>query len=179
MHLFVRLILYNIYEHTFVRGGYMNRTEVYIRRFYHSINIYSPYQLDIRNISEKANLSIIHWPYTSEITYYNGTYKIFINENLTKQQQWQDFGHEIGHFLLHDGNQTNMHHLFFNYQECQAEYFSYHFCVPTFMLLELKKVTIYDVMNLFNVEYNFAYTRLEMYRNKFIERIAENERTYS
>jgi|SRR5690625_936591 len=148
----------------------MNRTELFVKHFYYALNTYFPNQLSIEKISQKLNLSIIYWPYTSEITHYNGIYKMFINENLNKKQQWQDFGHEIGHFLLHEGNQTNMYRLFLGFQEKQADYFAYHFCVPTFMLMELKEVTIYDLMNLFNVEYDFAFRRLEMYRSKILSR---------
>jgi len=148
----------------------MDRTELYVKRFYQSINIYHPYQLTINEIAEKLNLSIIYWPYSSEITLYKGVYKMFINEHLNDQQQWQVFGHEIGHFLLHEGNQANMYNLFLNYQESQADHFSYHFCVPTFMLNDLKVVTINNVMNLFNVEFDFALRRLEMYKNKCLSR---------
>lgn len=143
----------------------MNRTESYVKHFYHSINILYPYQLKISKISNKLKVPVIYWPYSSEVILYKDIYKIFINENLNKQQRWQDFGHEIGHHL-HEGSQTNMSNLFLNYQECQAEYFSYHFCVPTFMLMQLKEVSVDVIMNLFNVEYDFALRRFEMYQNK-------------
>ena|SRR5690625_4156821 len=148
----------------------MNRTELYVKRFYKLLNINYPYQLTVDNLSNKMNIPIFFWEFTSEITKYRGRYKLFINESLNEQQQWQDFGHEISHFLQHTGSQTNMYNLFLNYQESQADYFAYHFCVPTFMLIRLKEVTIYDVMNQFNVEHDFAYTRLEMHQNKILSR---------
>lgn len=88
--------------------------------------------------------------------------------NSTKQQQWQKFGHEVCHYLIHCGQQLNMYYLFRDLQENQANYFAYHFCIPTFMLEDLKEVTVYEVMNLFNVEYEFAFKRLEMYERKII-----------
>lgn len=146
----------------------MNRTELYVKRIYESLSIDDPHELSIENLSSKMNICVNYWEFTSEITEFEGIYKIFINENLNVQQQWQDFGHELGHYLQHDGTQTNMYKLFLNHQESQAEYFSYHFCVPTFMLMKLIGATIYDVMNLFNVEFDFALKRLEMYQNKII-----------
>lgn len=147
----------------------MNRTELYIKKLYHSLNVFYSYQLTICNISDKLNLPIIYWPYSSEITLYKDNYKVFINEKLNDQQRWQDFGHEVGHHL-HEGSQSNMHNLFLNYQECQAKYFSYHFCVPTFMLESLKEVNVDVIVNKFNVEYDFAFKRLEMYQNKILSR---------
>ena len=152
----------------------MNRTELYVKRFYQSINIFHPHQLTICKISSKLNLSIVYWPHSSEIALYNSTYKMFINEKLNNQQRWQEFGHEIGHHL-HEGSQTNMDNLFLNYQESQAEYFSYHFCVPTFMLANLKEVSVDVITNLFNVEYDFAIRRLEMYQSKLLSRRNKGE----
>lgn len=157
----------------------MNKIEIYVMNFFKSLNIFEPQQLTIENLSESMNLPIVFWNYASEITVYKGRYKIFINESLCNRQRWQEFGHEIGHFLLHVGNQSNMNHIFRSYQEKQAEYFAYHFCVPTFMLYDLKEVDVYDVMNLFNVEFDFAFRRLEMYHNKIMDWRKYYERSYS
>lgn len=152
----------------------MNRTERNIKHFYQSINLKTPYCLSIENVANKLNLSIIYWKFPSEITLYKGIYKMFINEQLNDRQIWQDFGHEIGHFLLHEGSQSNMYNLFLNYQESQADYFAHHFCVPTFMLQNIKGVDVYKIMNLFNVEFDFALRRLEMYQNKLLNRRGNN-----
>lgn len=61
-----------------------------------------------------------------------------------------------------------MHPMFIDLQEWQANHFAYHFCVPTFMLEDLEEVTIYEIMNLFNVCYDFASKRIEMYQNKLL-----------
>jgi hypothetical protein len=58
-----------------------------------------------------------------------------------------------------------MHPLFIDLQEWQAINFAYHFCVPTFMFDF--NYTVYDIVQLFNVDYAFACKRLEKYRNKF------------
>ena len=57
---------------------------------------------------------------------------------------------------------------FINLQEWQAKQFAYHFCVPTFMLDDLEEVTVYEIMNQFNVDEEFAVRRLEMYQNKIL-----------
>lgn len=156
-------------------GRFMNRTERFVTSIYQYLKILNPEELTIENVSEKLNLSIIYWPYTSEMTDYKGNFKVFINETLNNRQQWQDFGHEMSHYFKDQCNPNLLKESFVNYCESKADYFSCHFCVPTFMLMQLKGVTVYDVMNLFNVELDFAYKRLEMYKNKIIERMATRD----
>ena len=93
---------------------------------------------------------------------------IFLDSRISAQGQWQDFCHELGHLLLHVGDQINMPPLFRQYQEFKANNFMYHACVPTFMLdsLSIKNMTTYNIhkiQTLFNVEYEFAQQRLNQY----------------
>ncbi len=155
----------------------MNNTESYIYYLYENINVLSNDHLSIDNISRIFNFEIIYWEYSSELVYFKEKYKMFINESLTEQQQWQDFGHEMCHFCWHGGANKYLHEMYVEYQENKADYFMYHFCVPSFMLQQLKGVTAYDIMNLFNVEFDFALRRLEMYRNNLMQ-IAESKITY-
>src|SRR5690625_198744 len=112
----------------------MNRTELYVKRLYKNINIYHPYQIMIDTISKRLNLSVIYWTFSSEITFYSGIYKIFIKENQSRQQQWQDFGHEMYHYCHDHVVYDRLHECYAEYGESKADYFAYHFCVPTFML---------------------------------------------
>lgn len=146
----------------------MNVTENFVIKFYHSIGITEPYQLSIDVISKKLRISIVYWNYTSEINKRKGKYRMFLNKNLSKCGQWVDFGHELGHYFHDEEHQSCLPQQYIDYQEFKANYFSYHFCVPTFMLQNLRGVTVYDVMHLFNVEFDFAYRRLEMYKHKVI-----------
>lgn len=156
----------------------MNSTEFFIKRLYEAIYINDPYQLCIDKICNRLQLEINYWKFTSAIVELKGKYKVFINENLNLQQQWQDFGHEMKHYFFDGGSQLYLTDQFLGYQETKADYFAYHFCVPTFMLMNIKGVTVNDVMNLFNVEFDFALRRLEMYKNKMIGRVAENAGAY-
>lgn len=138
--------------------------EDYIYDLYKSLSITEPNQLIKEDIAEKLKLDI---SYQRSGFRFNGNITLIKS---TKQKEWQMFAHELCHKLAHVGNQLNMHYLFRDLQECQANYFSYHFCVPTFMLQNLKEVTVYDIMDLFNVEYDFALRRFEMYQSKLLER---------
>lgn len=157
----------------------MNLTERFIMNFYQSISISCSSELSIMNIAEKLDLEVHFWNFGSAIAERKGTYKIFINNNLNARQQWQEFGHEMSHFFHDRINKKLLFNCFIDYRETKADYFAYHFCVPTFMLYNLKGVDVYDVMELFNVEFDFALKRLEMYRNKVLGRNMSYARTYS
>lgn len=146
----------------------MNRTEKFVYQFLNAINISQPYQLGIENISDAINLPVFYWEYGSEAVFYRGKYKIFICDWQTNQQKWQDFGHELCHILSHDGDQKQIPTSFLQMQEHQAEYFSYHLCVPTFMLLQLEEISINSIMYQFNVDFEFASKRLSLLQNKIL-----------
>lgn len=146
----------------------MNSTERYVYNLYSSINITCANQLSVDYLSSLLSIDIHYWGYSSELVCYKDNYKMFINENLNWRKQWQDFGHEMSHYCYEEENSMILNELYVDYCEYKADYFAYHFCVPTFMLVEMKGVTAYDIANLFNVEFDFALRRLEMYRNKML-----------
>jgi len=171
--LFVHLILYTLTEHTFsLRGEGMpryNSTERYVRKLYKSMSLVHPHQLTIEEVSKKLRIKIRYWDFPSEAVNTKGKYFIILNKSLNERERWQDFGHEITHILIHVGRQDWMHQLFIDLQEYQANYFAYHFCVPTFMLDDLKEVSICVIMDKFNVEEEFATRRFEMYENRRLD----------
>lgn len=141
-----------------------NLLEDYIRNLYHTLGIFHPHQLNLENIAYKLGFTIVYYPIMSlhvrEI--------LIIDSRGTPQQRWQDFGHELCHALIHEGNQNVMPSNFRLYQEWKAENFSQHFCIPTFMLERIKfssdeAKTIYLIQETFNVDYEFAKKRLNQY----------------
>src|SRR5690625_5038122 len=134
---------------------HITRLEIYVYQLCKELSINDPNQLKLEKVARKLRL---------EVRYSNSTYRFgnVINiERSTPEREWQDFAHELGHYLLHVGSQLNMHYLFVQLQEWQADLFAYHFCVPTFMLMRFKEVSAYVIADLFNVEYDFALKRLE------------------
>lgn len=136
--------------------------EDFIQELYRKMSISRPSQLSIAKIAKRLNINV----YFSDFSYRSDN-NIIIKRS-TRQKEWQLFGHEVCHYLKHCGSQLDMNSLFIDLQEYQANHFAYHFCVPTFMLEDLKEVNIHDVMDLFNVEYDFALKRIEMYERKII-----------
>ena len=50
------------------------------------------------------------------------------------ERRWQDVGHKMKHYCFDRGSQIYLKDSFIGYKEIKADYFSYHFCIPTFML---------------------------------------------
>lgn len=146
----------------------MNRTERFVMNFYQSINVNEPLLLSTELIIDALNMELFYWNHTSAIAKYHNRYTVFINESINVQQQWQEFGHEMYHYFYDDTKYDLLNESYAEYGETKADYFAYHFCVPTFMLVKLQELNVYEIMNLFNVEYAFALRRLEMHKNNII-----------
>ncbi len=150
--------------------SYKTYTEDLIKKFYIDVGIILPRHLDFRKIAIHFGIQVFYWSDNSQALFLREYAYIFLNKQLSKQQLWQDFCHELGHVLLHAGQQRRMSPLFREYQENKANNFMYHACVPSFMLDEIEPnlLTVQYVQQLFNVEYDFALKRLEQYQsNRF------------
>ena len=148
--------------------NYTTHTEDFIKKLYNRMGILVPQQITFKTIAIRLGIQLFYWSDTSQALFLKEKAYIIINEQLSSQQQWQDFCHELAHVLLHSGHQGHMSPLFREYQENKANNFMYHACIPSFMLDELEQsdadaLTIQYVQQLFNVEYDFALKRLEQY----------------
>src|SRR5690625_5662972 len=112
----------------------MKETAYYVKNFFESLLITNPQQLNMQLITEKLGIKIVFWDFSSAIAERNGKYNLFINQRLTEQQQWQDFGHEMKHFCFDQGNQNDLFKSLIYYHEVKAEYYDYQFCITTLSL---------------------------------------------
>ena len=149
----------------------MTNLEKEVQALYSSLNIINPSQLDFHLIANKLNLPLFIGKWESKAMKYRGKHMIVLNENLSKSEQWEVFGHELCHILKHTGNQLVIPHSFRELQEAQANNFMFHFCVPTFMLLKInfpsyRNRGIKLIADTFNVTIPFAQKRLERYENQ-------------
>ncbi|MER2190659.1 MAG: ImmA/IrrE family metallo-endopeptidase [Solibacillus sp.] len=148
----------------------LTHLEEYVKNLYIKIGITKPHQLDFQKISDALGIQVFYWPDASQALFTGSKGFILLNELLSPQLQWQDYCHELGHVLLHVGNQWQMQESFRAYQEEKANLFMQHACIPTFMLNELNlydcgPFQVYEVQQLFNVDYSFAHKRLQQYIN--------------
>ena len=143
---------------------YYNHLEEYIKNLYLSVDITSPAQLNIKHIAFELKIIVLFGPHKSMCFKNN----IYIDNRVSKEEQWQQFAHELCHVLWHSGNQLGLYPPFREYQEWKSNSFAYHFCVPTFLLdglilPELYREAIALLQNTFNVSYDFAHRRLNDY----------------
>ena len=161
---------------------YYSHLEDYIKNLYTSIGINKPEQLNRYSIAFKLGITLYTFNGASEGVYSNGRQYIFLNRNLTEREQWQEFGHELCHVLRHAGNQKKMSRTFIEYQEWQADNFTLHFCIPTFMLRGLglpqdHQKAIWEIRKNFNVTHEFACKRLDMYKSKVYQEVVSGGRS--
>lgn len=145
--------------------------ESWIEKLYNHLSISTPEQLNMIDIAAKLKIWLHFADVESVALDREGLYSLIIDRRLSKQQQWEDFGHELCHLLRHAGNQMMLPDLMVELQEAQANNFALHFCAPTFMLLKrpiprLKREFIEDVCITFNVTYPFAKKRVEHFENQ-------------
>jgi Zn-dependent peptidase ImmA (M78 family) len=145
--------------------------ESWIENLYKHLSISTPEQLNMIDIAAKLQIWLHFVDTESAALDRDGLYSLIIDRRLSKEQQWEDFGHELGHILRHAGNQMMLPYSMVKLQEAQANNFALHFCVPTFMLLQrpiprLEREFIYDICTTFNVTYPFAKKRLAHFENQ-------------
>ncbi|WP_242238012.1 ImmA/IrrE family metallo-endopeptidase [Bacillus cereus group sp. BfR-BA-01316] len=144
--------------------------EDYIQHLYQSLSILVPEQIDMMEIAKKLNIWLYFAPFGSHAMEKNQIANLIIDNRLSQAEQWEDFGHELCHLLLHSGNQLLMHKMFLDYQETKARNFALQFCVPTFMLRNLPPLQLktYIIAEKFNVTLQFAERRLLHYENQLL-----------
>ncbi|PAF15919.1 hypothetical protein CHH51_18090 [Terribacillus saccharophilus] len=158
-----------------MRGAIMNycfsQIEEDVKSIYKKLGFKDPADIDMMEVARYFDVWIHLWPGESKNSNILGFKSIYINQDLNYRQMWTTFAHELRHALVHTGNQNKMHYLFREYQELDANRFMYHFCMPTFMLLQIDplptfKETVFYLANLFKVDYRFAEKRYIDFLNK-------------
>ncbi|MEK4026335.1 ImmA/IrrE family metallo-endopeptidase [Sporosarcina sp. FSL W7-1283] len=147
--------------------------EDFIESLLKEIGVFKPIHLNKFYIADMLGVYLHLLEVRSRGLWDGDIYYIFLNPNLSRQQRWQDFGHELCHGLRHAGNQKSMPSSFRKLQEWQANNFMYHFCVPTFMLRSIQlpsdqRFAAALIAETFNVEFSFAEERLKRYYQKNI-----------
>jgi hypothetical protein len=156
--------------------------EDYIKNLYKRLLISDPTEINMHEIAEKLNIQLHFFNESSTAICRKGVYRIFIDDRISPLEQWQDFGHELCHVMRHEGSQNGMVKPFLYLQENQAENFMYHFCVPTFMLLNYEVANYMNIkegINLiskkFNATESFAEKRLIRFRNQILQAKSDAE----
>ncbi|MGM0948884.1 MAG: ImmA/IrrE family metallo-endopeptidase [Bacillota bacterium] len=152
-------------------GDYLSHLEEYVKNIYSRLGVTSPHHIDMLKIAKDLDIWVHFEDMGSMMVKYDGMYSIVLNQRKSPEEQWEDFGHELCHVLKHAGNHFHMNKLFRELQEFQANQFMYHFCVPTFMLLQMelpqwRSQALATIAAVFRVTKEFAEKRLEMFERR-------------
>ncbi|MGE0912404.1 ImmA/IrrE family metallo-endopeptidase [Bacillus atrophaeus] len=157
--------------------GYTNsHLEDWIEELYKKINITQPDEINFDRIAEALDIRIAYKPVPSFAFKYNDMYTISLDARKSRREQWSDFAHEVCHIYRHEGDKKTMPDSWVYYLECQANYFAFHFCIPTFMLRNIdipynQLFAIEKISKLFKVPPSVAKTRLNLYYMKTTDHI--------
>lgn len=141
-----------------------NNLEEYVLHLLNRIDIYHPHQLNIETVHSRLGLAVHYIPH--DAMFVDG--HLFLDSRKKCAEQWQDFGHEVAHALLHAGDQAVLPLSMREYQEWKAESFAQHFCIPSFMLDKIKvpnykREAVWMIQEEFGVSQEFAKKRLDQY----------------
>ncbi|MCY7965011.1 ImmA/IrrE family metallo-endopeptidase [Bacillus inaquosorum] len=150
--------------------------EDWIENLYKKIDITEPEQINFERIAEALDIRLSFKPVTSFALKHSGIYNICLDSRKSRTEQWYDFAHEFCHIYRHEGDKKTMPATWTDYLEWQSNYFTYHFCIPTFMLrnINLSYIQSHAIENvawLFKVSPSFAKKRLSIYYRKLTQHL--------
>lgn len=141
----------------------------------HQLDINTPDQINVEFIATSNDIEIMYCSSKSRTINHPvrpGWYQIIINEELGEQEQREKVAHELGHILIHAGNQFLMSSEFIQMQEQQTQRFAGYLLVPFFMINELPDYpdqAIYYIANRFNVTHQLAKQKYQQLTSRQYE----------
>jgi Zn-dependent peptidase ImmA (M78 family) len=170
------IILLILEEKTVFSGYTLTEFERKIEKMYKERNILTPEDLNLQNVAKEFNVKLRFSDQGPQRAIWDEEFSvIFIDPNKTEEKQREAFFHELGHPILHCGNQTkDMNRKFRELQEAQANQFQLYAAIPFFMLkeLELPKYE-YQILKLiqsvFKVPESLAKKRLEQIKRRILQ----------
>lgn len=155
--------------------------EDFVEHLYIKHNLIAPEDLTIDSISKSLNIQVEYVKIKSlSHRTKSGKLIILLDQSKSLQQQREDFLHELGHLLRHEGNQMLLPQPLVQYQEEDAEQFVLYALLPFFMIerLELspdRKQAIQHLAASFSVGTEFASKRYDQMLRREFEGISIRE----
>lgn len=116
-------------------------------------------ELTIESVSDYLDIIVVYNDFMSCNMNVKG-YKVLYIKTDSARKMWEDFTHELGHYMLHETDQRNMHDLFNYKQENEANKFSLLFRMPQPEIERHELFTENEIMRYFDVPHNIARQRL-------------------
>lgn len=143
--------------------------------------ITQPHHLTIEYVAWRFNIWVYYRKFHSaHFELGRGLYSVNVDARLNREEQWEDFLHELCHVLRHEGNQLIMAESFRQWQEQDANNFVPYAAIPFFMLKRMElpeqKEEIIDLfIHTFKVTRSLAERRLEQIQRRIFQSIWDEE----
>lgn len=158
--------------------------EDWITYQYNRLHIKTPQDICIKQLARTYSIFIHHKPMPSRYDIYGYFRGIVLDSRCSKEEQREQFFHELCHILRHAGHQTMMPEAFRQLQEWDADHFTMYAALPYFMVKEYdfnNPYLIHDLSNDFKVTEDLAKKRLEHIKRNTLNRsllVAETKQMY-
>lgn len=143
-----------------------------ISRLYHNHNIWTPGDITLHIFNDFVPIQVIHRPGPTYTKLHKGTWIVWTDGDDPLAERRVNMAHELGHILLHAGNQLFDSAVSHVGEEEQANRFAMYALAPTCMLLPYMSELMdspqkhcAELAEMFCVPYQFMHKRLERLRN--------------
>ena len=132
--------------------------------------------VNLYTISVRLKIDIIERPTQTALMSPNNNPTIVLDTRKDTPHLRMEWAHEIGHFVLHAGNQLFLHELMTQKQEAQANSFARYFMLPTDELENMifqhseRSRLLYAMAKKFVVPLSAASNRLKKFENQIFAR---------
>ena len=160
-----------------------------IDAFYRQHHVLHPTDISLYLWDSVVQIDVIYRPGQTDAITLCGKRHVFIDRRQPLADRRAQLAHEIGHALLHTGNQLVLDNAWRLKQEWQANQFAYYALVPTYLLLpyitpyEDNRCRLIDELaEVFCVPLPFMAARLDLLQERLeaehSERVAETASRY-
>ncbi|MED0704882.1 ImmA/IrrE family metallo-endopeptidase [Aneurinibacillus aneurinilyticus] len=157
--------------------------EIWIEEQYKQKGILSPRDLTIERVCTEFCIEIEYTEKINNVVWDEELIIVYLNQNLSSQEQKEAFFHELCHPLRHVADQRNRHPIFrglIELQEEQARNFQPYATIPFFMIEQLElpsrdKEIAGLLAQTFNTTYFFAYRRWEQIKRRIFQGIFDEK----
>lgn len=125
----------NARVHKILKNYQPNKLEWRISAYYHKHDVHEPSEIDLNAYAKESAIWIHYAPLDStNYEMVEDMYTIIVDNRLPQQQQRVELAHELGHVILHTGDQESISEAERIRQEWQANHFAMYALAPTYML---------------------------------------------
>lgn len=148
-----------------------NDLENWISKEYQAAGIYYAAELDIDHVVSWFRGDVQFYEGPTCVDYDNPFFPVILINAFQKTiERRKSFFHELGHMLMHAGNQDNLPPGLRELQEMQADQFQLYAAMPFYMLEEFRYVPAHNLVKVlaeaFVLPESFVNKRLEQIKNR-------------